>query len=171
MTVSTKQLTSNKENASLTDKIRHPKKRAFLSAYAHCGNISQAAEMSGVGRASHYEWLKKDDNYAKAFEDALEQFVDILEAEADRRAILGVDEPVFQGGQQVGVRRKYSDTLLMFRLNGLAPEKYKYRSHVKQETTVTTTATVGIQDLSHQQQYELLTDMAARLRELGALED
>lgn len=56
---------------------------------------------------------------------ALDAYVDTMEREADRRAIQGVDQPVFQNGREVGVVRKYSDVLLMFRLNGQRPEKYK----------------------------------------------
>jgi hypothetical protein len=32
---------------------------------------------------------------------------------------------VFQGGKQVGTVRKYSDTLLMFLLKGIRPQKWR----------------------------------------------
>jgi hypothetical protein len=48
-----------------------------------------------------------------------------LEDEAVRRAYEGVERPVFQGGKQVGVVREYSDTLLIFLLKALRPEKYR----------------------------------------------
>ncbi|MDP2936788.1 MAG: hypothetical protein Q8O86_09895 [Dehalococcoidia bacterium] len=37
----------------------------------------------------------------------------------------GTEKPVFQGGQQVGVVREYSDVLLIFLLKGARPEKYR----------------------------------------------
>jgi hypothetical protein len=56
--------------------------------------------------------------------------VDTLEAEADRRAAEGTLRPVFYKGEQCGEIREYSDTLLIFRLKALRPEKYRERSNV-----------------------------------------
>lgn len=102
-------------------------KAAFLSAYAETGNIKQAAEAAQVGRRSHYRWLAADKRYAEAFAEATEQAGDALEQEARRRAVDGVDEPVFYQGAQCGLVRKYSDTLLIFLLKGVRPEKFKDR--------------------------------------------
>lgn len=52
---------------------------------------------------------------------------ELLEAEAVRRAYEGVDEPVFYQGSECGEVRKYSDTLLMFLLKGMMPNKYRER--------------------------------------------
>lgn len=112
-------------------KIAHRKKRAFLAAYAECGTITHAAEAAGIDRRSHYNWLNDDPEYAEAFEQAKQMSIEALEKEARRRAIEGVQEPVYQGGKLVGHKRRYSDTLLMFLLNGLAPEKYKERKEVQ----------------------------------------
>lgn len=110
------------------DEFGQPKKRAFLAAYAQVGNVTQAAELADVARSSHYEWMK-DPAYAEAFKAAEEQAGDRLEQEARRRAVQGVEKPVYQGGKQVGVVREYSDTLLIFLLKGARPEKYKDRVH------------------------------------------
>ena len=56
---------------------------------------------------------------------AREGAADTLEAEARRRAIEGVEEPVFHKGEQVGTLRKYSDVLLIFLLKGARPERYR----------------------------------------------
>lgn len=108
-------------------KVRHPKKRAFLAAFAECGNVTRACELSGVPRCDHYRWKRTDLKYAEFFSQAEEQAGDRLEAEARRRAVKGVNEPVFYQGAQCGVVRKYSDTLLIFLLKGARPEKYKDR--------------------------------------------
>ena len=42
--------------------------------------------------------------------------VERLETEAQRRAVEGWDEPVFHEGREVGKKRRYSDTLLIFTL-------------------------------------------------------
>ena len=56
---------------------------------------------------------------------------DILEAEAHRRAVEGVEEPVgWYRGKPGGTVRRYSDNLLMFLLKGVLPERYKDRMEV-----------------------------------------
>ncbi len=109
-------------------KIRNPKKRAFLAAVARTGNVTISAEIADVARSAHYQWLEADPVYVEAFEDAMEQAAQRLEAEARRRAEEGVEEPVFYKGKKCGVIRKYSDTLLIFLLKGAMPDKYKERT-------------------------------------------
>lgn len=89
--------------------IAHPKKRAFLATYAQVGNIRHACLAVGIARRTHYDWLETDPAYKAAFEQAGEDAADALEAEARRRA--------FEG----------SDTLLIFLLKGLRPERYRER--------------------------------------------
>lgn len=112
--------------------IRHHKKRAFLAAYAEAGNVKKAAELSDVHRSTHYDWLGADAEYAAAFALADEDAGDNLEAEARRRAVEGVPEPVYYQGDVVGTVQKYSDTLLIFLLKGTRPEKYADRVRVDQ---------------------------------------
>ena len=112
------------------DKIGHPKKRAFLVAFARVGVVSECTKIAGVRRQTHYEWLANDPDYAQAFKDADETHTERMELEADRRAIEGWEEPVYQGGVMVGTKLKFSDTLLIFRLKAKAPEKYRERFEV-----------------------------------------
>ncbi len=49
---------------------------------------------------------------------------DALEDEAMRRAIDGVEKPVFRGGEVVGHVRDYSDSMLMFLLKSRKPEVF-----------------------------------------------
>ena len=114
--------------------LAQPKKGAFLAAYAQTGNIAAASKLAQVGRRDHYRWIKADAEYALAFGEAHEEACDRLEAEARRRAVQGVEEPVYgklpgkdTGTGQVGTIRKYSDTLLIFLLKGARPEKYRER--------------------------------------------
>jgi hypothetical protein len=106
----------------------HPKKRAFLMAYAKMGNITSAAEAAEIARRTHYDWCDADPEYVLAFEQAKEAFADMLEREALRRATEGVEHTVYQGGKAVGKRREYSDTLLIFMLKGERAEKYRERT-------------------------------------------
>lgn len=116
--------------------VAHAKKRAFLAAYAEVGTITRAAELAGVSRRTHTNWLNDIENgpaYAEAFATAGQQACDRLEQEARRRAIEGTLKPVFHKGEECGVVREYSDTLLIFLMKGAMPEKYRER--VSQEVT------------------------------------
>ena len=85
----------------------HPKKRAFLAAYRETGNVRLACTAAQIGRSSHYRWLD-DSDYAEQFEQAKKDAVDVLEAEARRRAVEGWEEPVgWYKGQAGGTVRRY----------------------------------------------------------------
>ena len=107
-----------------------PKKARFLKAYATVCQVTLAARMAGIDRGTHYDWLQKDPEYRAKFERAQEVAIQALEDEAVRRAYEGVERPVYQGGEKVGVIREYSDTLLIFLLKGLRPAKYRERYDV-----------------------------------------
>jgi len=107
--------------------IPHPKKAAFLAAIAECGVITRAAAIAGCDRSSHLHWLEVDPDYPAAFHAAMEAATDKLELEARRRAFEGVEEPVFYQGEVCGAVRKYSDTLMMFVLNGYRSDKFRQR--------------------------------------------
>lgn len=111
-------------------------KRAFLVAYAESGNVTLAATAAQIDRATHYKWLAADESYAEAFYEAGEAAADLLEKEARRRAVEGVERPVFHKGEECGRIREYSDHLLMFLLKGVRPEKYRERIHVLTEDAV-----------------------------------
>jgi len=118
-------------DVEMTAELRsHPKKRAFLAAYSETGNIRLACQAAQIGRSSHYRWLD-DPDYAEEFEQAKKDAVDVLEAEARRRAVEGWEEPVgWYKGEAGGTVRRYSDTLLIFLLKGAAPQKYRERMEV-----------------------------------------
>lgn len=144
------------------------KREAFLAAMAQVGNITRAAQMVGINRASHYVWMD-DPEYAQAFEAACDQAVEVMESEAWRRAMQGVEKPVYQGGKLVGSVQEYSDTLLIFQLKGLRPDKYRdnFSGRIKVETTVHNGGSeldneIGRLFAEH--------DSAARLAELGSVE-
>ena len=111
--------------------------KGFLAALAETGNVRRACEAAGVARSRAYELRDSDEAFALDWLRAQEEAADLLEEEARRRAVEGVDEPVFgsmgqgQGSGQVGTVRKYSDTLLIFLMKGANPEKYRDRSEVK----------------------------------------
>ncbi len=109
---------------------------AFLKSYALIGVITIAAQHANVSRSRHYEWLNdpRYPDYFDRFKEAHAKAVDRLEGEAIRRAIQGVEEPVFgstvdaKGNRvtgKIGTVTKYSDRLLEVLLRAKKPEVYR----------------------------------------------
>jgi hypothetical protein len=105
--------------------ITHQKKRAFLNVFAALGGINKTCAALDVDHSQHYYWLKTDQAYAQAFEEAKRLAAHTLEEEALRRARDGVTRTVYHHGVPVGEERHYSDVLLIFLLKGMLPEKYR----------------------------------------------
>lgn len=114
-------------NESLFEEIADIHKRAFLAAYAHTGRVTRAAKSAQVNWRNHYYWMKSDPDYVEAFAEAKTMAGDFLEDEAIRRAVEGIQKPVFHQGVHVDNVTEYSDTLLIFTLKGAKPEKYRER--------------------------------------------
>ena len=102
-------------------------KERFLEKYPKYCQIDKTAKATGIDRSTFYKWLEEDSEFAKGFEDAKKRAVETLEAEAYRRAVKGVNKPIYYKGQRCGYVREYSDSLLIFLLKGNAPEKYRER--------------------------------------------
>lgn len=104
------------------------KEQAFLTALRETGgNVSRACELAKLARQTVYGWREASQEFATAWAQTVEAGMDDLEQEARRRALEGVEEPVFYKGTPCGTIRKYSDTLLIFLLKGGRPEKYRER--------------------------------------------
>lgn len=102
-----------------------PEKRAkFLAELAQTGNATLSAKLVGLSKARAYVLRKEDAEFSAAWDDAISESADLLEAEARRRAVTGVEKPVYQGGKLVGHVQEYSDTLLIFLLKGNNREKF-----------------------------------------------
>lgn len=129
--------------AKNTAKVGEPKfSRTVFNAVIH--RISEnsptidAIRSEGISPSCFYNNVAKDnelvDVLQKAQADRDEKFkqqrIEMLEQTALSRAIEGWDEPVYQGGQLIGVKRKFSDVLLMFMLKGLKPEVYKESANI-----------------------------------------
>jgi len=112
---------------------RTTQKKKFIEYFRQTGNVTTAAEAIGLHRCTPYKWKEKDLEFAKKWEEAEQEAADRLEQEAWRRAVEGVDEPIYYKGKLVDTVKKYSDTLLIFLLKGNRPEKYHER--ISQELT------------------------------------
>jgi hypothetical protein len=85
----------------------------FLRTLAATGNVSLACQAAKVGRTRAYEARQRDEDFAVAWHEALEDACDELESEARRRALAG------------------SDQLLMFLLRSHRPERYRENYRVE----------------------------------------
>jgi hypothetical protein len=118
--------------------IRTLKKReTFITALRSHGNVSEACAAALIGRTAAYAWRADEPAFAAEWDEALDEAADTMEREAWRRAVEGVDEPVFGsmgqglGSGEVGRIRKYSDTLLIFMLKAARPEKFRERTETR----------------------------------------
>jgi hypothetical protein len=113
----------SKQSRTLT----RAKQRAFLAAFRKIGTIKLAADASGIGRSSHYDWMAGDAVYKASFEKADEDFVDRLESEAIRRALHGTAKGIYYQGLKVATEKDYSNDLLALLLKARRPALYKDR--------------------------------------------
>lgn len=104
---------------------------AFFAAMSSGLPIGECCTIAGYARTCVYGYREKDAEFARRWQEADEAAVERMEKEADRRAIEGTEEPVFHQGVECGRIRKFSDTLLIFRLKAKRPEVYRERTENK----------------------------------------
>ena len=121
-------------------KFTKERREVFLRALADSGIVSAAAGIAGITRARAYQVRQQDPMFAAAWDEAEQQAADALEAEAWRRAVAGVAEPLVSAGklvrdddgQPLAIRR-YSDNLLIALLKARRPDKFKDRQVVEHD--------------------------------------
>lgn len=112
--------------ATFAEQWNAKKKVEFLSCLRDEGmTIRDAADRVGVSCTTLYKTRGEDVEFAAAWDVAYDQGTTVLEAEAQRRAVQGVTEPVFNKGVIVGHVQKYSDLLLIFLLKARAPQRFR----------------------------------------------
>ena len=103
------------------------RQQAVLEAYEIYGTVAKACEVAGVPRSEHYRWLRRNRRYAARFQEAEEHAIQALETEARRRAMVGIEKPIFYKGQTITHIHSFSDGLLMFLLKAKRPDIYRDR--------------------------------------------
>lgn len=79
-------------------------------------SIGAAADAAGITRVTLIKWRKDDQEFGRLCDDAIERGIDILEDEAFRRGVEGVEKGVWHQGELVGTETVYSDGLLTLML-------------------------------------------------------
>lgn len=141
------------------DKILHPQKHALLLAYSECASITKSCAIAECDRTSHYVWMRLDSDYAEAFKVAHEMAIEAHEDEASRRA-LGWDETHYKADGTPYAVRKYSDTMLIFRLKALLPDKYREAAKRDDRTDVSELLKAVLLELADRQQARDVTPEA-----------
>lgn len=100
-------------------------KALFLQHLSLTGNVLRSCQKAGISRQTAYTWRKEDADFNAAWDLALADSSDVLEEEAWRRAVQGVDKPVFYQGDECGVVREYSDSLMALLLKANNPAKFR----------------------------------------------
>lgn len=109
-----------------------PRRReTVLQALTQGYSYQTAANRAGISRRMIFLWREKDKAFDAACIEAHQSGIDLMEDEALRRAVVGVNEPVYQGGMLVGHVTKYSDKLLEMNLKARRPEKYRENYEAK----------------------------------------
>src|SRR5581483_633168 len=98
--------------AHMTAELREKKMNLFLAAFAKTGVYGDACTAAGINKSSVERWRKSYPQFEAAFAEAKELAAAVLEREAFNRAVIGWEEPVYQGGELVGTIKKKSDRIL-----------------------------------------------------------
>ena len=118
------------ETKTALEKVTSPKQKRFLNVYRNNGGIiTRAAKTANIDRRYHYRWMENDTVYAEAFEEANKEVMETINEEIFRRAVEGIEKPVFYKGERVDTVREYSDNLLMFLAKRKDPQ---YRDNFQQ---------------------------------------
>ncbi|MCF2513496.1 hypothetical protein LVY65_00215 [Sphingomonas sp. G124] len=96
------------------------RQRAFIFALSRCGSVARAARAVGMSPRSAYQLLYAPgaDDFARAWDMAIDQGVARVRADALQRALGGAFVPVFRRGKLVRVEHRRSDALAIALLGG-----------------------------------------------------
>ena len=59
--------------------LKGDKKHMYDALYASLGNVSAACKQTGIGRTTHYKWMKEDEEYKEAVDNLEEVTHDFVE--------------------------------------------------------------------------------------------
>ncbi len=129
--------------------VYSPWVQPFLEQLEVDGNVSRAAKAAGINSTTAYALKKRDADFAASWDLALEDAADSLEAEARRRAVVGVQEPVVYQGQLTPVWERDAN-------GNIVMESYQ-ATDAKTGDTVTLTRPVQARDADGQPAWLTIT--------------
>jgi len=110
----TKKPVEKKKQVANTEKEEQQKttvkKKAMLNALkATYGVVSQAAEMVGINRSSHYDWIQDDPAYKKEFESLDSYAVDFVQSKLFEKINMGSTPEIIFFLKTRGRKHGYSE--------------------------------------------------------------
>ena len=119
-------------------KLTPERKALFIAELTKHGCIIRAARAASPHsehgcKKSFREERDRDPAFAEAWDLAMDTARAGIHAEIRRRAIEGVDRPIYQGGELVGTEKVYSDRLLEILARAHLPE---YREKIELDQTL-----------------------------------
>lgn len=114
-------------------KLGDHEKEAFLLDLREHGLETTAARNAGVRMALVRKAYDDDEIFRQSAEEIVDLFVDKAEQELYRRAVHGIDKPVFHQGIQTDTMKEYSDTLLIKYMTARRPKQYGNKQQITGE--------------------------------------
>jgi hypothetical protein len=121
--------------ASLTDSVdtvhrahaRHSRawRPRFLAALAMTNSVMLSARHARVSRPWVYQERKADPDFARQWDDAIEEALELLHSRVWQRALEGDTEPVWYMGVPVAYIRKFDSKLQIELLRAWKPDRFK----------------------------------------------
>ncbi len=96
-------------------------KPAYLAALREIPVVAHGCKAVGIERSTAYRAREADEDFAKAWDEAMEEGVDRAEKEAFRRGIVGFEEPVIDKGRVAYRYERYEEE----DVNGIKQEKWR----------------------------------------------
>jgi hypothetical protein len=95
--------------------------------FVQTGSRVKAARLAQMDDRMHWHWLKTDPLYTEAFGRAEQMAGDRVEDRLYTLALEGTRKGVYHHGVRIGEEDVVYPTLILAALNGIKPERYKYR--------------------------------------------
>jgi len=109
----------------------------FCAALSSSGaNVRVACAAVSITADTAYKWRGLYPAFARAWDEAKELGLNLLESECTRRAYEGTLVPVVHNGVVLGWTVEYSDRLARFLLTANRPEKYRRVVHIDEVRAV-----------------------------------
>ena len=121
------------ENPTVPESKRWAMQQAFLAKFSKTHLLCASADAAGISPQAVEQWRHEGTygdkssgtlnsfNFPKRFNMASLRYQETLDVEIDRRAVDGIDKPVYYKWEKVDTVKEYSDNLLMFRRKKLDP--------------------------------------------------
>ena len=109
----------------------------FFALLAEHGLIHKAARDAGTTAKQVAKYREGNEAFEEYTQQALESSNDILEMEARRRAVDGIEREIYYKGEVVGYEQQYSDTLLVKMLEAKRKQEFATKLNVEHSVAPT----------------------------------